>query len=734
MPSPHLWIPVALTRMEPVGKGGGGKSYVRDDPDAHSQALRDAFNRSAATFADRHDFDVAADLIVQITTAPGWSVAKERQHLRNLGFEIVALSEGATNVAIARIARESLPKFSKKLERYAGTPKHVGKGNFGAIEAITPVGVERKIEPLLAQADVEVAVSCLITLFGSLPADMKQTVATRLAGELREMGKANVNIHNFANGSVGIAAELTPPEMQQISEQYMFVRTIESNAEVLVEAAIQAEPVPQLIQVERVKCQTPVVVIDSGVNSNCSLLEGLVLRSIDELPPGSAGPHLSHGTFVASRVVYGDDITGVLNRRARPWCPIIDVQVTGNDGLGNRKTQKAAQLAEILQRLVPLLANDSRVFNLSLGIAPISDGRYSSLARLIDYLSREHQVLFIISAGNITEPAAAPPGHYLASNTRVLSPAESLLSLTVGSIAKYCEPNCVATEQEIAPYSRRGPGADGALKPEVAAHGGNVMWDGQAWISTPRLAVYGLGRQGTHLEYATGTSYAAPLVSQYAARLFDAYPEATPNLVRALLCHFADAVKYPNPGAPLEDHHFCGFGEPSIEGALFAGAHGTGYLFSGQIQKDHYMFIPFYIPRAMANTEGTRLTIRGTVVFDPPVSIDDSVDYSLCRIAGLLRKRGAAGLKDVNIGGDEEDARYPWNPLFHFEHSFRRGYAAGDWELRLRLMTRGGLPDDFAQSFAVVVEVVDEGKQVNVRDAVVSEVQSYTPVVLRIAA
>jgi hypothetical protein len=563
---------------------------------------------------------------------------------------------------------------------------------------------------------------------------MKQTVARRILGELREMGKAEVAIHNFANGAVGVAAGLTPPEMQRISEQYMFVRTIESNAEILTEAAVQADPVPQLIQVERLKCRTPVAVIDSGVNSASSLLEGLVVRTISELPTGSIGPHMAHGTFVASRVIYGDDITSVLNRRAQPWCPIIDVQVTGKDLVGNRITQNAAQFGEILQRVVPVLANETRIFNLSLGIAPISDGRYSSLARLIDFLSREHQVLFIISAGNINDPTTEPPKHYLARNTRVLFPAESLLSLTVGSIAKYWEADSVAQPQEITPYSRRGPGADQALKPEVAMHGGNVMWGGQTWATTPRIAAYGLGPLGTHLAYGMGTSYAAPLVSQYAARLFDAYPEATPNLVRALLCHFAEPVHCPVPGEPVQDHDFCGFGEPNIEGAMFAGACGTAFLFNGDIPKDHYVFIPFYIPEALANKEGSRLKIRGTVVFDPPVSLDDSVNYSLCRITGRLRKRGDDGLRDVSIGGEDDDALYPWNPLFHFEHAFRRGYASGDWELRLRLMTRGELADDFHQSYSVVIEVIDESNQVDVQDAIMREVQSYAPVTLRVAA
>lgn len=734
MPEPHLWIPAALTRVEPVVQGGGGTTFRRDDLAAHSRQLLEAFHRSSAEFAGKHDYDVASDLIVQITTAPGWKAGKERAHLRNLGFEVIALSEEQPNVAVARISREALSTFTGKLERYAGTSKHIGKSNFGAIEAITPVGVAQKIEPTLAVADAEVPVSCLIMLYGSLPGEMKDTVATRLAGELRDLGKPDVVIHRFSNGTVGVSTELTPPEMERISEQYMFVRAIESNGEVIVEAAVETDPVPQLLQVERVRCQTPVVVIDSGVNDRCPLLQGLVVEVINELPIGSTGPHLSHGTFVASRVIYGDDITTVLTRRAKPWCPVIDVQITGDDGLGNRVAQRAADLGEILQRVVPRLARKTRVFNISLGIAPISDGRYSALARLIDFLAREHEVLFIISAGNINDPSTVPPAHYHAPDTRVLFPAESLLSLTVGAIARYSEPGCLAQDREVAPYSRRGPGADRALKPELAMHGGNVLWTGQGWTTTPRVGAYGLGRQGTHLAYAVGTSYAAPLVAQFAARLFDAYPDATPNMVRALLCHFSRPVLSPDPGQPLAAHHFCGYGEPDIDRAMFAGANGTAYLFSGSVPVDHYLYIPFHVPQSLVDSAGSRLVVRGTVVFDPPVSTDDSLDYSLCRIAGLLRKRGAAGLRDVTIGGADDDALYPWNPMLHFRHAFQRGYAAGEWELRLRLMTRGGLPAAFAQSLSVVIEVIDEAGLVDVRQAIINEVGTYTPIVLRLAA
>jgi hypothetical protein len=322
------------------------------------------------------------------------------------------------------------------------------------------VGVANKIEPTLAHAASEQSISCLITLYASLPSSMKEEVAGRIANRLRSAARQDVSVHRFANGVVSVSASLTRVEMEAVSEQFMFVRAIEENGTIITESAVQADPVPSILQVDAPRCATPVVVVDSGVNASSSLMAGLVLRTISELPAGCAGPHLSHGTFVASRVAYGDEITAVLTRRASPWCPVIDVQVTGDDGIGNRITQTAVQLAEILQRTVPVLASDAKVFNLSLGISPVADGVYSSLAALIDFLSREHQVLFVISAGNINTPAEIPPNHYLSSDTRILTPAESLLALSVGAIARYCEAGCVARERELAPFSRRGPGAD----------------------------------------------------------------------------------------------------------------------------------------------------------------------------------------------------------------------------------------------------------------------------------
>lgn len=731
---PHLWIPPDRVRVAPAGAGRGGDSFRREDLAEHSARLLSSFQHSMAQFAGKQDLDLAETVILEITTAPGRSVSAERAHLRNLGFEIISYSSEAPEKAVGRISREDLPKLTKRLETYAGTPKHRGKSNLGAIESLSPVGIERKVAVTLPD-DPDEAKPCLIALYTSLPTATKVTLAERIAARLRDAGKQEVAIHQFINGGVAVSSALTAQEIADFGTQYMFVRAIESNVMVLAEAAVQADALPPVIQVANPRCQTSVVIVDSGIHTANALLGGLVTRVIPELPPGCIAPHLAHGTFVASRVVYGDDITSVLALRASPWCRLIDIQVTGIDAAGKKKLPEASSLADTLERLVPQVAAEARVFNISLGIEPARDGFYSTLARLLDHLAREFKVLFVVSAGNIGEPSAMPPAHFLPHTTRVLSPSEGLLVLSVGSVAKAHEQGCVARAGEIAPYSRRGPGADAGVKPELAAHGGNVLFDGMGWVPSPRIAAYGLGRRGTHLEYDAGTSYAAPLVAQYAARLFDAYPGATPNLVKALLCHFTTKISVPRPGPPVEDHHFCGFGEPNVDATLYTAANSVTYLFQGELTKDQYTYIPFHLPQALVADRRSRLTVRGTVVFDPPVSQDDASRYSLGRVVGLLRKRTPDRMADVAIGGAEDDVRYPWNPLLHFSHDFQHGYASGEWELRLRLMTRGTLPDDFVQTFAVVIEVIDRAGQVDLRASVSNEFPGiYIPVELRIAA
>jgi hypothetical protein len=230
---------------------------------------------------------------------------------------------------------------------------------------------------------------------------------------------------------------------------------------------------------------------------------------------------------------------------------------------------------------------------------------------------------------------------------------------------------------------------------------------------------------------------AAPHWSRYhAARLFHAIPGASPNLVKALLLQFTDEVHTLPLPSPVEPAHITGFGEPNIRSALNSPVSSAVYIYEGEIQSDTYLYMPFYVPKALAAASGRgRLVVRGTVVFDPPVDPDNRVEYSKARMTFQLRKKLAVGFREVAVGSGEEDSRLAWNPVLKFAKRFSRGFSAGEWELRLRLFTRGGLPADFKQTLAIVLEIQDSTGGINLADHILSEMPGiYAPLVIPIAA
>ena len=269
------------------------------------------------------------------------------------------------------------------------------------------------------------------------------------------------------------------------------------------------------------------------------------------------------------------------------------------------------------------------------------------------------------------------------------------------------------------------------IKPELVAHGGNLIGP---YNFSPRVSSYGISADGSKLCVDNGTSYSAPIISQFAQRLFDLYPQSDPNLVRALLCHFTD------PKTIHEEitgvlANYIGFGEPNINLALMAGNFNAAYIYEGQLDQENYQFISFHIPNTLAETnKDSKLRIKITITYDPPVDPDNDAEYSLARISALLLKQSDSGMKPINISGDDKYI-LPWNPIIQFEKSFSRSYLTGPWDLRLRLYTRGNTDENYLQDYAVVIEIMDELHGTNVYDDISKEFSAiYKKIQIQIAA
>ncbi|MBI4777048.1 MAG: S8 family peptidase, partial [Deltaproteobacteria bacterium] len=209
------------------------------------------------------------------------------------------------------------------------------------------------------------------------------------------------------------------------------------------------------------------------------------------------------------------------------------------------------------------------VINLSIGIRDrLFESAMSPLARLIDWLAWEYQVLFIVSAGNhqqaiecnmerdqiadlsrqelqanLIRAVAADSRH-----RRLLSPAEAMNALTVGAIhsdastgqavPRAIEPFCSDYLPSI--INAQGMGYRRAIKPEILLPGGKVvLLESPLPGSKASFNVYSQSRQPgqsvaapgpmpgdlSFTWYTRGTSNAAALASRAASFLYDVLTE-----------------------------------------------------------------------------------------------------------------------------------------------------------------------------------------------------------------
>ncbi len=346
-----------------------------------------------------------------------------------------------------------------------------------------------------------------------------------------------------------------------------------------------------------------VALLDGLPMQNHPYLQGrLVVDDPDDLASQYLVDRRLHGTAMASLIVWGDLDAGELPLDT----PVYVRPIMRPDPRDFRDTRIEAvphdqMVVDVIHRCTrrlfegergePAVAPSVRVINLSIGIQDRPfDAVLSPLARLLDWLAWRYRVLFVVSAGNHCGPVDVDPKVGIRNvseeelkaavvravaddgrNRRLLSPAESVNSLTVGALhsdvssgpppPRTLDPYAGAVLPS--PISAQGLGYRRAVKPDMLAAGGRIVfreplqarscpsldpWNG----STPpgqRVAVPDPPTRPATC-YTRGTSNAAAITSRAATLLsgalhdlrhepggyiIDAVPEAV--WLKAMLVH-----------------------------------------------------------------------------------------------------------------------------------------------------------------------------------------------------
>lgn len=403
-----------------------------------------------------------------------------------------------------------------------------------------------------------------------------------------------------------------------------------------------------------------VVVLDSGLATGHPLLRAAVGDAQSFLPGEGAHDENGHGTHVAGLALYGDFERHLRAGAFVPSLRLFSGRVLDKDNNATGFVENHIEKA--VRHFVE--QHGCRIFNLSLGDAnkPYSGGHLKGLSVTLDTLSRELNVLFVVSAGNHRIGEESPDGlewrdnypNYLLDDAwRIVDPAPALNALTVGSLARHnqswnsqthtYDPSEVpiAQPEQPSPFTRGGYSVDGAIKPELLSHGGNWAINTRASHSLMER-VAGLGVVSTNHQFAKGhpfavdigTSMAAPQVAHLAASILRERPDADANFIRALLC--LNAVM-PEASQELIDQNksfrrVCGYGQVNEASLHRSLENAVTLIADGSIENKRHHFYEIPIPEEFVSGGKRRLReIAVALAYTPPVR-STRVKYRATRI------------------------------------------------------------------------------------------------------
>ena len=422
--------------------------------------------------------------------------------------------------------------------------------------------------------------------------------------------------------------------------------------------------------------------IDSGVQSAHPLLAASVYDAVT-LSPGIADgeDRHGHGTAIASRILLGD-LRNVFARGVSgpPHCRILSVRVLNED---NKVPRDRVWAREIETALRFCAEQGARIINLAIGDPETSHRgpKSTPVAALIDQLIDELGLVVVVPTGNVAmvqycDLADDLPETYadaLATHpsTTMIDPAPAALALTVGGLVPdgasvHLQRTPIGKPGWVSPFSRRGPGVEGSIKPELSSPAGTLVYDraNEDILDDQELHCL-LAGTGPDRLVATdnGTSYAAPDIARIAAAISRRYPKLGPELIRALVLQSVrpteqgvlDHLRGDKPSVKRDlIRRLVGYGQARLDQAVASTPHRAVLVAEGSIAPDATHLYEIPVPRSFFESGGSR-QLSVALAYSAPTRVR-RLDYLSTRLEfEVVRGLSAEQVVELFVALDEEE-------------------------------------------------------------------------------
>lgn len=613
---------------------------------------------------------------------------------------------------------------SKNLEMFRNSIKNCdlnkNKNKSAYLSAITKIGVISKKDKLSFDIPKETKFRAYLFLADGVSEEDGKIAAKSVT----EKTSTSVEYFTSQSGSKVLYGLFASNFINQISDpdpRNPIVR-IEKSIDFFTPQELPIELECGLVEIDDPLLDAKVGIIDSGISDH-PLLKKLIIDTKDFIKNPSE-ENLSHGTFVAGRAIFGNDIEDQIRdkKRLTPLLKVLDIKIM--------RANRGATDKEIINALLNIILDhkygDIKIFNLSLNNdadTTARKGGKSFFTRELDAIAYKYKVCLIVTAGNQkTFLQAEYPQCLLDPLSTITSPADTINGISVGSIADSESSRSLCLSNEPSPFTRTG--LTNFKKPDLVHFGGNT----DKYGNYSGVGVRSLSTDTKKVYENVGTSFAAPLVSSIAAQI-QAYLKSVNresiDLVKALLLHSANYILPIKSRIKKEDlNRIVGFGIPDYLKAIDCNNSTATFIYVGAIEskkkdirkiKEYKHKIKFIIPSELLG-KNKKVKIRGTLVYTPLISESGQLDYALADIDVNLHYKNSKGTdKGAGLPSEYCDNRIKWNNIKSFEKTFSH-FKNGDWEIWLTLNTRGKAEtNDYSQEYAFAISVEDATEDITKR-------------------
>ncbi|KHG39371.1 MAG: S8 family peptidase [Aphanizomenon flos-aquae KM1D3_PB] len=678
----HLKLPriinIELPRRRRRHGGGGGEK--RTDFIEHGKHLLDqVYSLTEPTKQKTNPFRIDPKLIFKIKA----TIKLSDDLVNQTGLNILAREPDKAIVVFS--SDIELIQFRKRLENYSQITEGPEYSYLDAIDELVPLEREDRIGRLLELKPVQPDELAALDLELWHTGDLKEMKASleHIAETLKYFSSDIVPVRmsdSYVGEYLCIARIKVTYEVLEFLLELETVKEIDRPPQPAFERNadynLPISSFPDVVSPPEENCG--ILVIDSGVQRGHPLIAPVLgeaevfLDAKREFIKGGSDDVNGHGTSVAGIAIYGNVEHCIKQLSFDPTAWLFSARVTNEKGEYKEDLLLETQLDQAIQAFVEQYPN-CKVINISLGNAEqiyIDGMKQFRLAAKIDEIAYQYQhknIIFVISAGNTNPPHEEAisdeqlrtdyPNYLLNQNARIIDPATSAIALTVGSLSygrgSITEPSDIR-RQAIAklpgypsPFTRTGFGVDGMIKPDVVDFGGDLVLDlsyreglglpkvSQLGDTVAGVSVVTLSKnfQSSLFHICSGTSFAAPRVANIAAQLFTKYPDASSNLIRALIVNSAvlpqeipDQFQWNSKQSQGEKTKqiekqlaIYGYGQTDLERAMYS---AENYVVLSEdnilipVGKFHIYEIP-QLPEEFFDVQGIR-TLSITLAFDPP--------------------------------------------------------------------------------------------------------------------